>query len=155
MALGIAQAARLLSLTPLQLRFGLAELAQALFPLRLQAARDQPVLGIDGVVSALGQERFVAPPLDLQAPLVQRGVMAGFQTLGGDQCGLHAGGLQGRQEGISDRCVDLAAADVEAVLAAPFDDALARAMIAGSGIPAAIVGAQPAATMATDSQALQ
>jgi hypothetical protein len=59
---------------------------------------------------------------------------------GGNQRGLHAGRLQGGQDGVGDRRIDLATTDVEAVLPASFDDALARTMIALADIAAAIMG---------------
>jgi len=112
-----------------------------LFPLRLQAARHQPIVRIDGLVSTLSLGCFVTTPLDLQAPLIQSRVVVGFQTLGGDQRGLHAGRLQGSQEGVGDCRIDLATADVETVLATSFDNVLARTMIARAGIPASIMDA--------------
>ena len=141
MTLGVVQMARLLSLTPFHLRFGVAEFAQPLFPLRLQAARHQPIVRINGLVSTLSLGCFVMTPLDLQAPLIQGRVVVGFQPFGGNQRGLHTRRLQGGQEGVGDRRIDLATADVEAVLAASFDDALARTMIARADVPAAIMDA--------------
>ena len=141
LALAVIQMARLLSLTPLHLGFGVGKFAQPLFPLRLQATRHQPIVGIDGVVSAFGLGCFVTPPLDLQAPLRQSRVTIGFQLFGGGQRGFHAGGLQGGQEGVGDRRIDLATTNVEAVLTASRNDALARTMVARADIPATIMDA--------------
>jgi hypothetical protein len=75
--------ARLLTLTPLHLGFGVAEFAQSLFPLRLQATRHQPIVRIDGVIATFCLRRFITPPLDLQAPLLQSRVTVRFQPFAG------------------------------------------------------------------------
>jgi hypothetical protein len=46
LALGLSETAWLLSLTPLHLSHGVAEFTQPSFPLRLQAARYQPIVRI-------------------------------------------------------------------------------------------------------------
>jgi hypothetical protein len=81
--------------------------------------------------------------------------VVGFQTLGGEQRGLHSGRLQSGRERIGDCRIDLATADVETVLAASFNNVLARTMVARADISTSIMDAQSTATVATDGKALQ
>jgi hypothetical protein len=76
-----------------QLGFGVGGLLQGGVPFGFQAAGDQPVLGVDGAVAALGLDGLVAGLLDLAAVLVQRGVVAVLELLGGVQAGLQRGSL--------------------------------------------------------------
>jgi hypothetical protein len=69
------------------------------------------------------------------------------------RCG--RGRLQGGDEGPGDGLVDLDAADIEAIDAAALDQDLARAMMAGCGVAAAIVGMQAAPAMAATGEPLQ
>jgi hypothetical protein len=61
--------------------FGVGQLLQRGVPLGLQAAGDQPVIRVDGPVSALGLARVVAGLFDLSAPLRERGVVAVLELL--------------------------------------------------------------------------
>ena len=96
--------------------FGLGggELRERLLPVALQAARDEPVLGLDLAVAALGALGLVAGALDLQPPLFERRVVVGFKRLGRAQRRLDAGGSERGQQRAGDRLVDLHAADAEA-----------------------------------------
>jgi hypothetical protein len=62
---------------------GGGQLGEGLFPVGFQAAGDQPVVGIDRPVATLGSARGVAGPFDLAAVLVEYGVVAVFELLGG------------------------------------------------------------------------
>ena len=73
-----------------------ASCCSAVFPFGFQAAGDQPVVRVDGAVAALGPGGLVAGLLDLAAVLVQRGVVAVLDLLGGLQAGLQRGRLRGR-----------------------------------------------------------
>ena len=61
----------------------------------------------------------------------------------------------GFQKSVCHRLVDLHTADVEAVDTPPADDVFARTMVAGGGVPSAIVGAQAPPAVAADGEALQ
>ena len=90
----------------------------ALLPFALEAASDQAVVGIDGTVAALGAARFVACPLDAEAPLPERGLAIGLEPARGGDSGGELCRLEGGEEGPRDDLVDLDAADVEAIDAA-------------------------------------
>jgi len=64
------------------------------------------------------------------------------------------GRLQSGEEGPGDGFVDLDAADIEAIDAAALDQDFARAVIAGRGVAAAIVGMQAATANARSGRAL-
>ena len=74
--------------------FGVGEVSQRGFPGLFQAAGDEPVFRIDGLVAALRRGRVVAGGFDLAAPLGQGGVVAVFELLGGGQAGLGCRGGQ-------------------------------------------------------------
>ncbi len=90
----------------------------ALLPFALEAASDQAVVGIDGTVAALGAARFVACPLDAEAPLPERGLAIGLEPARGGDSGGELCRLEGGEEGPRDDLVNLDAADVEAIDAA-------------------------------------
>jgi hypothetical protein len=139
----------------LQLRLSRREIAQTFFPLRLQAARDQSILGFDGTILALGSFGFVAGTFHRQSPLTQSCVLIRLELLDGALRGFHCGRRQSFQKCICDSLVDLYAADVETVHATSLDQILSGAMIARSRVSAPIMRVQPTAAMATGSQALQ
>ena len=89
-----------------ELGFGVGELLQGGVPFGFQAAGDQPVLGVDRAVAALGLDGLVAGLLDLAAVLVQRRVVAVLELLGGVQAGLQRGRLEGGEECLGDGGVD-------------------------------------------------
>ena len=89
-----------------------------MLPLGFQAARHEPVFGVDGPVPAFGFGCLVAGLLDLAAVLVQRDVVAGLQLPGGGQAGLQHGGGERGQERPGDRGVDRGAADPQVPAAA-------------------------------------
>src|SRR5208283_2473114 len=122
-----------------KLGLGGLERAQPLLPFALEAASDQAVVGIDGAVAALGAARFVACPLDAEAPLPERGLAIGLEPLRGGDRGGKPCRLEGGDERPRDGLVDLDAADVEAIDAAALDQDLAGAMIPRRGIASAIV----------------
>ena len=79
--------------------FGVGEVPQRGFPLVLQSAGDEPVLGVDRPVTAFGSGRRVAGGFHLAAPLRQGGVVAVFELLGGGQAGLRAAGASAARNG--------------------------------------------------------
>src|SRR5215216_5634214 len=97
-----------------QLGLGRRDLGELVLPVALQAAGDQPVVGVDGQVAPLRQPGLEAGPLDLQAPLPEGGVVVGLQALGGGHRRVDAGGGERGQERLGDRLVELDAADAEA-----------------------------------------
>jgi len=139
------------------LEFGLCGIqrAQAFLPFAFEAARHQPIVGVDSAIAALGALRFVTGPLDAEPPLLQSGLAIAFEPLGGGKGGGKPGRFQGGDEGRGDGGIDLDAADVEAIGAAAFDKNLAGAMVPGGGVAAAIVGVQTAAAMAAAGEPLQ
>jgi hypothetical protein len=82
------------------------ELLHGSVPLGFQAAGDQPVVGVDGPVAALGLGGVVAGLLDLALVLGQRGVVAVFELSGGGQAGLHRGRGKRGQERLGDGGID-------------------------------------------------
>ena len=90
------------------------ERAERVLPVAFKPAGDQPVLGLDLAVAALGAVGVVSGALDLQPPLHERGVVVGLERLGRDERGLHAGGGERCQQRAGDRLVDLRAADAHA-----------------------------------------
>ena len=138
-----------------KLGLGGFECAQALLPLALQAASDQPVVWIDGTVAALGAARFVACPLDAETPLLERGLAICFEPLGSGERGSELCRLEGGDEGPRDGLVDLDAANVEAIDAAALDQDLAGAMIPWCGTAPAIVRVQATTAVPAAGKALQ
>src|SRR5437899_8601935 len=138
-----------------KLGLGGFECAQALLPLALQAASDQPVVWIDGTVAALGAARFVACSLDAETPLLERGLAICFEPLGSGERGSELCRLEGGDEGPRDGLVDLNAANVEAIDAAALDQDLAGAMIPRCGTAPAIVRVQAASAVPAAGKALQ
>src|SRR5438477_596339 len=61
--------------------------AQALLPATFEAARHQPVVGIDSAIATLGTLRFVIGSLDPEPPLLQSGFALDFQPLSGGKGG--------------------------------------------------------------------
>src|SRR5260221_5589154 len=82
-----------------KLGLGGFECAQALLPLALQAASDQPVVWIDGAVAALGAARFVACPLDAETPFLERSLAICFEPLGTGERGSEPCRLRRGDEG--------------------------------------------------------
>src|SRR5689334_4852076 len=64
-----AECSRSFTFAPGELGFGLLELAQALLPLALEAARDEAVLGIDSAIAAFGTLCLVPGTLGGELPL--------------------------------------------------------------------------------------
>ena len=104
---GVGQRARPLLLAQRELGLGFGEFLQSAFPVALQAAGDKAVLGLDLVVAALGLLGLVAGVLELQAPLLQRGVVVVLERFGCRERGLHAGRGERREERAGDGLVDL------------------------------------------------
>jgi hypothetical protein len=129
--------------------------AQALLPVAFEAARHQPVVGIDSAIAMLGALRFVIGSLDPEPPLLQSGFAFDFQPLSGGQGGGKPSRLQGSDEGPSDGRVDLDTADIEAIDAAVLDENLARAVVTWRSVATTIVGVQTATAMATAGQPWQ
>src|SRR6478752_1371293 len=154
-ALLLGEHAWTLQFAACKLGLGGFECAQALLPLALQAASDQPVVWIDGTVAALGAARVVACPLDAETPLLERGLTICFEPLGGGESGSELCRLEGGDEGPRNGLVDLDAANVEAIDAAALDQDLAGAMIPRCGAAPAIVRVQAASAVPAAGKALQ
>src|SRR5208283_232575 len=117
-----------------KLGLGGLERAQPLLPFALEAASDQAVVGIDGAVAALGAARFVACPLDAEAPLSERGLAIGLEPLRGGDRGGKPCRLEGGDERPRDGLVDLDAADAEAIDAAALGSCRGNDSLARSGV---------------------
>ena len=110
----------------------LASSRERVLPVALQAAGDEPVLGLDLAVAALGPVGLVSGALDLQPPLLQRGVVVVLERFGRLQRGLHAGGGERGEQRAGDGLVDLTAADPQAPAAAVLDQDAGGAVIGGA-----------------------
>ena len=97
----------------------------------LEATCDEPIVGIDGTISALGEIGRVLRSLDAEPPLLERCLAIGLELFGGGQCSCDLCRLERYNECARHGRVDLHRADVEAITAAPFDKMLAGAVIAG------------------------
>ena len=64
-----------------ELGLGLGERAERVLPVALQAAGDEPVLGLDLAVAALRPVGLVLGALELQPPLGERGVVVVLRAL--------------------------------------------------------------------------
>ena len=137
--------------------FGLSlfEFAQALFPFRLEAARDEPILGLDGAIASLGALGFVARPFDGESPLFEGAVVIGLDPLGGAQRSLETSRLQGGKQSLRYRLVDLHAPDGQAVQALSLKDVLPGAVITRRGLSSPVAGTQPPPAVAARRDALQ
>ena len=113
------------------------ERAERVLPVALEAAGDEPVLGLDLAVAALRPLGLVSGALDLQPPLRERGVVVLLERFGRVQRGLHPGGGERGEQRAGDGLVDLTAADPQAPLAAALDQDAAGAVIGGALVPAA------------------
>ena len=91
-ALGLRDHPRPLSFAALQLSLGRLKRTQAFLPVAFEAARHQPVIGVDGAIAALGVLRFVIGSLDPEPPLLQRDFAIDFEPLSGGK----GGGKPGR-----------------------------------------------------------
>ena len=95
-----SECARALLFAAAQFRFGGRQIAQTIFPFRLQAASDEPILRLHGPVAALGPFGFVARPFDFQTPLRQSGIMVGLELFDTEPQGFDRGGSDRLQKGI-------------------------------------------------------
>jgi len=86
----------------LQIGLGDGERPQALLPFALEAARHQPIVGVDGAVAALGALHFVACSLHTEPPLLQDRIAIAFEPLRRGESGRKRGRLQGGEEGPGD-----------------------------------------------------
>jgi hypothetical protein len=128
---------------------------QGFFPLSLEAARHETVVGIDGAIAALGALGFITGAFHGESPLLERRVAIRLEPLGGgDRCG-ELCRFQGGDEGFRDGVADLDAADTEAIDAAALDQRFAGAMISGNRFASAIVGVQAASAVAAAGETLQ
>ena len=153
----VGERARSLLFAQRELGLGLGELAERVLPVALQAAGDEPVLGLDLAIAALGSLGLVSGALDLQPPLLQRGVVVLLERFGGLQRGLHAGRGERGEQRAGDGLVDLAAADPHTPVAAVLDQDAGGAVIGGALVPAAalIVHLELASAAAADRDPLQ
>src|SRR5262245_23175819 len=131
------------------------ERAQALFPFALEPASNQAIIRIDRAIATLGPARRVARSLDAKPPLLEGRLAIGLEALGSSDRGGKPDWLECRNEGTRDGLVDLDTADVETVAAAPVDEVLAAAMVAGSRVSTAIVCAQTTAAVTAAGDTLQ
>src|SRR5437868_10725861 len=154
-ALGLRDHPRPLFFAAFQLDLGRLKCAQALLPVAFEAARHQPIVGIDSAIAARGALRFVIGSLDPEPPLLQSDFAFGLQPLSGGKGGGQPSRLQGCDEGPSDGLVDLDTADIEAIDAAVLDENLARAVVTWRGVATSIVGMQTATAMTTAGQPLR
>ena len=115
------------------------------------------MLGLDRAVAPLGALRLILGALDLQAPLLQRGVVILLERLGRGERGLDAGGGERGQQRVGDRLVDLGAADPETPLATALDEHAARAVVGRAVVasPALVVHLQLAPAVPADRDSLQ
>ena len=124
------------------------KVGQALLPLALQPARDEPVVGVDRPIAALRAGRLVSGPLSAEPPLLERRLGIEFKALGRGEGGGELDRLERGQERPGDRLVDLHPADVEAIATVALDTRLARAMVAGGDVTSAVVRLQAPAAVA-------
>src|SRR5215207_194845 len=157
LALVIGQRPRPLLLAQRELGFDLGELCERVLPVALKTAGDESVLGLDLAVAALRPLGLVLRALDLQPPLLERGVVILLKRLGRLQGGLHAGRGERREQRAGDRLVDLPATDPQAPAAAVVDQDARRAVIGGALVPAAalVVDLELAPAAAADGDPLQ
>jgi hypothetical protein len=71
-----------LALAQLELGLGRVKSGERLFPVALEAPRDEAVLGLDLAVAALRAVGLILGALDLQPPLVKGSVVVGFERFG-------------------------------------------------------------------------
>jgi hypothetical protein len=115
---------------PGELGFGLLELAQALLPLTLEAARDEAVLGIDSATAAFGTLCLVPGTLGGELPLGERILAIGFEPFGGGESGFKTSWSKPGEDGACNRAVDLHCAHAQTVDATTIDDIFAGAVVA-------------------------
>jgi hypothetical protein len=118
------------------------------FPLSLETARDEPVVGIDGTITAFCALGFVAGAFHGKSPLFERRRAIRFKPFRGGEGRGQLCGLQGGDERLGYGVVDLNAADIEAVDASVLDQHFASTVIAWRRIASAIMGMQASAAMA-------
>src|SRR5262249_15439362 len=156
-ALGGGEGCRAGGLAAGELGFGGGQVGERFLPGGFQAAGDQPVAGVDGLVAALGLGGRVAGLLDLAAPLLQGSVVPLLELPGGLQAGAQRHWLQRGQERAGDGGVDGHAAGPQVPGAAAFDQLPgAGAVVARGGLVLAlVVDGELAAAGAAGGQALQ
>src|SRR6188472_2286261 len=157
LAFGRGERAGALALAHGELGLGGLKRCERLLPFALQAAGDEAVLGLDSAVAPLGALRLILGALDLQPPLLQRGVVILLERLGRGERGLDAGGGERGQQRVGDRLVDLGAADPETPLATALDEHAARAVVGRALVasPALVVHLQLAPAVPADRDSLQ
>src|SRR5262249_27169258 len=124
-------------------------LREFVFPFRLETARDEPIVRIDGAITALGALRLVARVRDLSAPLEQ-----GLADLDCAHRAPIAAGVTAATTAAAKRRRS-AAADAHAVLAPAVDDRGPRAVVARRRVAIAAIHAQATAAAPTRGDALQ
>ena len=121
--------------------FGVGEFAQLGFPARLQAARDEPVVGVALVEGAFGARGVVAGPLDAQLDRAGRSRAPVGDRVGGLERERDLLGRDGSQQPLGDGPFDHRAHHAATAR---------RAGAVGAGV-AAVVAAVGAAVQATGS----
>src|SRR5882757_8482303 len=150
-----AERSRSFPFAPGELGFGLLELAQALLPLALEAARDEAVLGIDSAIAAFGTLCLVPGTLGGELPLGERILAIRLEPFGGGESGFKTGGRKRGEDGACNRAVDLHRAHAQTKDAATIDDVFAGAVVARRRGATGVVGAQPPPARAAGGQSLQ
>ncbi len=139
-AFGVGQGAGAGLLAAGEFGLGGGEFGQCLLPGGLQAAGDEPVVRVDGLVAALGAAGVVTGAFDLAAVLVEGGVVGVFEVFGGGEAGGERLGGQRGQERVGDGGVERDAADVQVTGATAVDDrGGALAVVARGGLGRALV----------------
>src|SRR5262245_24201997 len=75
--------ARTLLLATAKLRLRGLKRTQALLPRLFQTTRHEPIVGIDGTISALGKVGGILRSLDAQPPVLEGGLTVDLELLGG------------------------------------------------------------------------
>jgi len=103
---------------------------QTFFPLPLETARHEPVLGVDDAIAPFCALGFVMGAFHGKSPLLERRLAIGFKSFrGGERRGQFCG-FQSSDERPGYGVVDLDAADIEAVDASVLEQHFASTVIA-------------------------
>ena len=138
-----------------ELCFGGFQFSKSTFPLRFESARDEAIVWIDRAIASFSALRCVARALELAPELREGGLMIGLELLDGLQRGGKPRRCERREERRGDSRIDLHATDVQAILASTVDDVLARAVLPGRRVSAAVVHGKATPAVSAHGDALQ
>ena len=96
-----------------ELGFGLLELAQALLPFTLEAARNETVLGIDSAIAAFGTMPRTGLRSAARRYWASASSRSGFDPFGGGERGFETPGASAVRTARATRVVDLHCADAQ------------------------------------------